>query len=323
MIQSLRLPAQNVGISQTAPAEITWDLPRGSGLMARNIRLNLQGTVTIGVAPAASLALDGVPSLVRNVSLELNGRRVWEIGGGAANILALVGNGVAPTVNQPALAVAAQTYSCIIDLGRAWRSLFNKRDFMSQLFAAQSAVLRVTFDPLTSMLVLGGGTTLTNTALTCAGIVEMTPLRVSEAGVIEKAWELSYRTIQASGVAAVTDFVHTLRLGNSFVHGLLVRQQAANVLVDTVVTQVRIAAGSNDIEPWQTLFELRAKCMSEMGVTTPVGYVYIPAAVDGRMREAWQIADIGDVDVHVLLPGIATSSYEIIPVFAPVDPVVS
>jgi len=294
----------------------------------RNIRLYLGGTITIGTAGADGLTADGVANCISSVSAVLNGTKVWTIGGGMANVLATVLNGIAPPVTNPGLTVAAQAFRGCIDLGQAFRSLHNKRDFLLPTKFCSSAYLEVVLDNLQSILDKAGTTTLANTSMTLTGYADVTDVKVTAdtRKMVAPIFGMNYQTLQGSAVSSMSDKIETISLANSILLGVMVRQfgtvsGVAKALLDTAVTAVRISAGPKDLVANILWADQRAKVATEYGIVTPTGYAWFPLMMDGRITEGVETRETGDIQVHLTLSATTLGGYEVMPVFFDPAPV--
>jgi len=319
------LETKTVNIADSVGQTIIMNLPTDAFI--RNIRLILGGTITIGTAAADGLTADGAPNAIQSVSCVLNGVKVWSIGGGAINALATILNAYAPPVTNPGLTVAAQTFRATIDLGQAFRFLYNKKDFLIPAKFCSSAYLEVVLDNLQSILDKAGTTTLVNTAMTLSGYADCTDVKVdANRKLIAPIFGMSYQTLQGSGVASLTDKIETISLSNSVLVGVLIRQfgtvsAVAKALLDTCVTAVRITAGSKELVASILWADQRGKVATEHGIVTPTGYAWFPLMVDGRLTEGIETRDFGDVQVHLTITATTLGGYEVIPVYFQVQPV--
>jgi len=294
----------------------------------RNIRLFLGGTITVGGGACNGLTADGVANCFSSISAVLNGVKVWTIGGGAINTIATVLNGIAPPVVNPGLAAVAQSFRGCIDLGQAFRGLFNKRDFLLPTKFCSSAYLEIVLDNLNSILNKGAGTTLANTSMTLDGYCDITDVRVTKDSrkMTAPIFGMSYQTLQGSAVSALSDKIETISLSNSVLVGVLIRQfgtvgTISKTLLDTAITNVRITAGARDLVGSILWADQRAKVATEHGIVTPTGYAWFPLMMDGRITEGVETRDTGDVQVHLTITATVAGGYEVIPVYFNVTPV--
>jgi len=305
-----------------------------SGGVIKEIVMRLSVTLaTPGAStPAATPRSESIAAILRDIALNLNGTKYWNIDGGSLRTINFIDNAgtngeLSSTLTAPA-AGASSTLVCTLVLPCALQNMFAKKSSVAGAVAVDNVCpglidtanfddkvwLELTFGTILDLFATANDTTIT------ACTVDVTAVKVMGIS-IAKGSQLIYEVQKQVEALTSTDANKIIQLpadSNFDYRGILLKTMSdgytpAGSILNKITLRIRNKDGSKIVlRDLLSESSLRAYNQLKVGGALPTGYQWVDFCEDGNIAGVINMANVANFELVGDITGAATNKVEIL-----------